>query len=147
MFICKLRTPSCANHEHFNVYLVNKIQTGTVVTRQTYDRAPRLTKPPTAHISMGDIAHHLTCTFRHTQIIHLVRGAMAKFVNIHIVNIIHSQIIPVALHSCILITNTVSVVKIASFHQYSIDTSKAVVLHCCWLSSLRLNVNTSSVCV
>ena len=54
MFVCKLRTPSCANYEHFRVYLAYRRQTGTVVTRQAYDRAPRLTRPPTAHISRGD---------------------------------------------------------------------------------------------
>ena len=53
MFVCKLRTPSCANYEHFHVYLAYRRQTGTVVTRQTYDRAPRLTRPPTAHFSRG----------------------------------------------------------------------------------------------
>ena len=55
MFVVKLRTPSRANYEHFHVYLAYKRQTGTVVTRQTYDRAPRLTRPPTAHISRGAI--------------------------------------------------------------------------------------------
>ena len=54
MFVCKLRTPSCANYEHFHVYLAYRRQPGTVVTRQTYDRAPRLTRPPTAHISRGE---------------------------------------------------------------------------------------------
>ena len=54
MFVVKLRTPSRANYEHFHVYLAYRRQTGTVVTRQTYDRAPRLTRPPTAHISRGD---------------------------------------------------------------------------------------------
>ena len=53
MFVVKLRTPSRANYEHFHVYLAYRRQTGTVVTRQTYDRAPRLTRPPTAHISRG----------------------------------------------------------------------------------------------
>ena len=53
MFVVKLRTPSRANYEHFHVYLAHRRQTGTVVTRQTYDRAPRLTRPPTAHISRG----------------------------------------------------------------------------------------------
>ena len=48
MFVCRLRTPSCAN---FHVHLAYRRQTGTVVTRQTYDRAPRLARPPTAHIS------------------------------------------------------------------------------------------------
>ena len=43
----------CANHEHFHVYLTYKRQTGNVVTRQTFDRAPHLTRPPTAHISRG----------------------------------------------------------------------------------------------
>ena len=51
MFVCKLRTPSCANCEHFHVYLTYR----NVVTRQTFDRAPRLTRPPTAHISKGDV--------------------------------------------------------------------------------------------
>ena len=55
MFVVRLRTPSRANYEHFHVYLAYRRQTGTVVTRQTYDRAPRLTRPPTAHISRGDI--------------------------------------------------------------------------------------------
>ena len=54
MFVVKLRTPSRANYEHFHVYLAHRRQTGTVVTRQTYDRAPRLTRPPTAHISRGE---------------------------------------------------------------------------------------------
>ena len=53
MFVVKLRTPSRANYEYFHFYLAYRRQTGTVVTRQTYDRAPRLTKPPTAHISRG----------------------------------------------------------------------------------------------
>ena len=53
MFVVKLGTPSRANYEHFHVYLAYGRQTGTVVTRQTYDRAPRLTRPPTAHISRG----------------------------------------------------------------------------------------------
>ena len=45
MFVCKLRTPSCANYEHFHVYLAYRRQTGTVVTRQTYmyERAPNKT--------------------------------------------------------------------------------------------------------
>ena len=46
MFVCKLRTPSCSHYEHFHVYLACRRQTGTVVTRQTFDRAPRLTKWP-----------------------------------------------------------------------------------------------------
>ena len=54
MFVVKLGTPSRANYEHFHVYLAYRRQTGTVVTRQTYDRAPRLTRPPTAHISRGE---------------------------------------------------------------------------------------------
>ena len=58
MFVCKLGTPSCSIYEHFHVYLAHRRQTGTVVTRQTYDRAPRLTKPPTAHISRDDPAHN-----------------------------------------------------------------------------------------
>ena len=49
MFVCKLRTPSCTNYENCHVYLAHKRQTGTVVSRQTYDWAPRLT----AHISRG----------------------------------------------------------------------------------------------
>ena len=53
MFVVKLGTPSRANYEHFHVYLAYRRQTGTVVTRQTYDRAPRITRPPTAHISRG----------------------------------------------------------------------------------------------
>ena len=56
MFVVKLGTPSRANYEHSHVYLAYRRQTGTVVTRQTYDRAPRLTRPPTAHISRGDNA-------------------------------------------------------------------------------------------
>ena len=56
MFVCKFGIPSCSNYEHFHVYLAYRRQTGTMVTRQTYDRAPRLTKPPTAHISRGDSA-------------------------------------------------------------------------------------------
>ena len=55
MFVVKLGTPSRTNYEHFHVYLAYRRQTGTVVTRQTYDRAPRLTRPPTAHISRGEI--------------------------------------------------------------------------------------------
>ena len=66
MFVVKLRTPSRANYEHFHVYLAYRRQTGTVVTRQTYDRAPRLTRPPTAHISRGEVEH------RHCQFIHIV---------------------------------------------------------------------------
>ena len=64
MFVYKLRTPSCSHNEHFHVYLADRRQTGTVVTRQTFDRAPRLTKPPTAHISRGDLAgiHPLSST-------------------------------------------------------------------------------------
>ena len=56
MFVVKLGTPSRANYVHFHVYLAYRRQTGTVVTRQTYDRAPRLTRPPTAHISRGENA-------------------------------------------------------------------------------------------
>ena len=56
MFVVKLGTPSRANYEHFHVYLAYRRQTGTVVTRQTYERAPRLTRPPTVHISRGGIA-------------------------------------------------------------------------------------------
>ena len=56
MLVCKLRTPSCSPYEHFHVYLAYKRQTGNVVTRQTFDRVPRLTKPPTAHISRGGVA-------------------------------------------------------------------------------------------
>ena len=33
MFVCKWRTPSCANCEHVHVYLAYRRQTGTVVTR------------------------------------------------------------------------------------------------------------------
>ena len=54
MFVVKLRTPFRANYEHFHVYLAYRRQTGSVVTRQTCDRAPRLTRPPTAHISRGE---------------------------------------------------------------------------------------------
>ena len=32
------------------------MSTGSLMTRQTYDRAPRLTKLATAHISKGDEA-------------------------------------------------------------------------------------------
>ena len=46
MFVCKSRTPSWANYEYFHVYLAYRRQTGTVVTHQTYDRAPRLTNHP-----------------------------------------------------------------------------------------------------
>ena len=59
MFVVKLGTPSRANYEHFHVYLAYIRQTGTVVSRQTYDRAPRLTRPPTAHISRGELANLL----------------------------------------------------------------------------------------
>ena len=38
-------------HVYFHVYLAYRRETGNVVTRQTFDRAPRITKPPTAHIS------------------------------------------------------------------------------------------------
>ena len=55
MFVCKLSTPSCSEYEHFHVYLDYRKQTGNVVTRQTFDRAPRQTRPPIAHISRGDI--------------------------------------------------------------------------------------------
>ena len=58
MFVVKLGTPSRANYEHFHVYLAYRRQTGTVVTRQTYDRSPRLTRPPTAHISRGAYDEH-----------------------------------------------------------------------------------------
>ena len=64
---CKLRTLSCANYEHFHVYLAYRRQTGTMVTRQTYDRSPRLTRPPTAHISRGDYAWKYRCVY--TQLI------------------------------------------------------------------------------
>ena len=56
MSVCNLRTRSCSHYEHFHVYLTNRRQTGNVVTHQTFDRAPRLTRPPTAHISRGDHA-------------------------------------------------------------------------------------------
>ena len=46
MFVCKLKTPSCANYEHLHVYLAYRRQTGTVVTRQTYDRVPHLSNHP-----------------------------------------------------------------------------------------------------
>ena len=35
-----------------------QMSTGSLMTRQTYDRAPRLTKLATAHISKGAIAKH-----------------------------------------------------------------------------------------
>ena len=54
MSLCKLRTPSCSHYEHFHVYLAYRRQTGNVVTRQTFDGSPRLTRPPTAHISRGE---------------------------------------------------------------------------------------------
>ena len=56
MFVVKLMTQSRANYEHFHVSLAYRRQTGTVVTRQTYDRVPRLTRPHTAYISRGDKA-------------------------------------------------------------------------------------------
>ena len=57
MFVCRLRTPSCSHCEHVHVYLAYWRQTGNVVTRQTFDRAPRLTRPPIAQISRGgDVA-------------------------------------------------------------------------------------------
>ena len=63
MFACKLGTPSCSSYEHLHVYLVYRRQTGTVVTRQTYDRAAPPNKSPTAHISRGGyvniVAHRL----------------------------------------------------------------------------------------
>ena len=70
MFVVKLRTPSRANYEHFHVYLAYRRQTGSVVTRQTYDRAPRLTRPPTAHISRGDGSawENACCTADHVMI-------------------------------------------------------------------------------
>ena len=72
MFVCKLRTPSCANYENVHVYLAYRRQTGTVATRQTYDRAPRLTIPPTAHISRGS---GVTVAFSKTLIqLHSVGG-------------------------------------------------------------------------
>ena len=46
-----------------NTFLTLKIlancqmSTGSLMTRQTYDRAPRLTKLATAHISKGDNIH------------------------------------------------------------------------------------------
>ena len=61
MFVVKLRTPSRANYEHFHVYMAYRRQTGTAVTRQTYDRAPRLTRPHTAHISRGVYSFHSGC--------------------------------------------------------------------------------------
>ena len=68
MFVRKLRTPSCANYEHVHVYLAKRRQTRTVMTRQTYDRAPRLTRPPTAHISRGDdgIFRDITVSWQNT---------------------------------------------------------------------------------
>ena len=53
MFVCKLGTPSCSNYEHFLVYMAHRRQTGTVVTRQTYDRAHRLTKNHPLHTFQG----------------------------------------------------------------------------------------------
>ena len=35
-----------------------QMSTGSLMTRQTYDRAPRLTKLATAHISKGDLANY-----------------------------------------------------------------------------------------
>ena len=64
--VCKLRTPSCSHCEHFHVYLAYRRQTGTVVTRQTYDPAPRLTRPPTAHISRGGVS--TACIYIYTGI-------------------------------------------------------------------------------
>ena len=53
MFVCKLMTLFCVNnYEHFHVYLAYRRQTGIVVTRQTYDRAPRLTNH-TLHTFQG----------------------------------------------------------------------------------------------
>ena len=47
MFVCKLRTPyaSCANYEHFHVYLAYRRHTGTVVTGQNI----RPSAPPNNH--------------------------------------------------------------------------------------------------
>ena len=67
MFVCKLRTPSCSHYEHFHVYLAYRSQTGNVVTRQTFDRASRITKSPTAHISRGayvGVINFVLCTVR-----------------------------------------------------------------------------------
>ena len=58
MFVCKLRILFGFYYEHVHVYLAYRRQTGNVVTRQTFARAPRLsdiTRPPTAHISRGDV--------------------------------------------------------------------------------------------
>ena len=72
MFVVKLRTPSRANYEHFHVYLAYGRQTGTVVTHQTYDRAPRLTRPPTAHISRGGHSkYRFNCLFNYLLTLHL----------------------------------------------------------------------------
>ena len=65
MFVVKLGTPSRANYEHFHVYLAYRRQTGTVMTRQTYDWAPRITRPPTAHISRGVNGHHTLSVDKH----------------------------------------------------------------------------------
>ena len=67
MFVCKLGTPSCSHYEHFHVYLAYRRQTGTVVIRQTFDRAPRKTKLPTAHISRQGDNRHLLIIYIHWQ--------------------------------------------------------------------------------
>ena len=76
MFVVKLGTPSRANYEYFHVYLAYRRQTGTVMTRQTYDRAPRLTRPPTAHISRGDYVSPIV----------QMRAALWSFVLLCIIN-------------------------------------------------------------
>ena len=78
MFVVKLRPPSRANYEHFHVYLAYRRQTGTVVTRQTYDRAPHLTRPPTAHISRGDHTIQVYSVMVMTHVIALERANLAR---------------------------------------------------------------------
>ena len=58
MFVVTLRTPFRANYEHFHVYLAYRRQPGTVVTRQTYDRAPRLTNHHCTHFK-GDVSEEV----------------------------------------------------------------------------------------
>ena len=62
-----------------NTFLTLKIlancqmSTGSLMTRQTYDRAPRLTKLATAHISKGGIAK-VIFDLCFTHYLHIVRS-------------------------------------------------------------------------
>ena len=78
MFVCKFRTPSCSHYEHFHVYLAYKRQTGNVVTRQTFDRAPRLTRPPTAHMSRGGLVRRALCRMFYRVLVQKAMVAVQK---------------------------------------------------------------------